>query len=138
REDVTREPWFASASGRHEHIDSLYATIAAVLPQRDSAGWLEALARLDVPCSRVNSLEDLLDDPHLADVGFFDVGPRYPGFIKRKLPQPIEFGGIPSLPDEPPPQLGADTRSVLEDCGYSAAEIEALLGCGAARACMDI
>lgn len=134
REDVTHEPWFASASGRHEHIDRLYATIAAVLPQRDCASWLETLSRLDVPCSHVNRLEDLLTDPHLADVGFFDVGPRYPASIKRMLPQPVVFGGVEALPDEPPPQLGADTRSVLADCGYSAAQIEDLLACGVAGA----
>lgn len=134
REDVLQQPWFATPKGRHEHIDSLYATIASVLPERDSASWIEALSRLDVPCSRVNSLEDLLADPHLADVGFFEVGPRYPGFIKRMLPQPIEFGGIDSLPDEPPPELGANTRSVLADLGYAEAEIESLLSCGIARA----
>lgn len=133
REDVISEPWFASASGRHEHIDRLYATIAAVLPERDSTSWLEALSKLDVPCSHVNSLDDLLHDPHLADVGFFDVGPRYPQSIKRMLPQPIQFGGIDEQPDDPPPELGAHTLNVLADCGYSPAEIETLLERGVAR-----
>jgi crotonobetainyl-CoA:carnitine CoA-transferase CaiB-like acyl-CoA transferase len=133
RDDVLRQPWFASPTGRHEHIDDLYAVISSVLPARTSADWLEALSRLDIPCSQVNRLEDLLDDPHLGDVGFFDVGPRYPASIKRMLPQPVVFGGIESEADDPPPGLGADTRSVLADCGYSQAEIGEMLAAGVAR-----
>ncbi len=68
--DVLAQPWFDQARGRHAHIDYLYSVVASVLPLRDSAGWLEALARLDIPCSQINRLEDLLDDPHLRDVGF--------------------------------------------------------------------
>jgi crotonobetainyl-CoA:carnitine CoA-transferase CaiB-like acyl-CoA transferase len=64
------------ADGRHEHIDYLYSVIAGVLPERDSATWLEALSRLDIPCSRVNRLEDPLEAPHLRDVDFFHVGER--------------------------------------------------------------
>jgi crotonobetainyl-CoA:carnitine CoA-transferase CaiB-like acyl-CoA transferase len=127
RDDLLAQPWFADPEGRHAHIDDLYAAIAQVLPQRDSAMWLEVLSRLDIPCARVNLLEDLLDDPHLADVDFFAVGPRYPPHIKRMLPQPVVFDGIPPQDDSPPAQLGADTRTILQECGYTAAQIEELL-----------
>jgi crotonobetainyl-CoA:carnitine CoA-transferase CaiB-like acyl-CoA transferase len=134
REDVLDQPWFAEPEGRHEHIDDLYGVIARVLPQRDSATWLQVLSRLDIPCSQVNRLEDLLNDPHLADVGFFEVGRRYPPHIKRMLPQPVIFDGIPPHDDSPPPPLGANTRTILQECGYSAAEIEQLLAEGVAHA----
>jgi crotonobetainyl-CoA:carnitine CoA-transferase CaiB-like acyl-CoA transferase len=107
------------------------------LPKRDSASWLEALSRLDVPCSRVNRLEDLLTDPHLADVHFFDVGPRYPAAIKRMLPQPVLFDGVEPEADEPPPALGADTRQILMDYGYTAAEVDELLALGVAKAAVS-
>jgi crotonobetainyl-CoA:carnitine CoA-transferase CaiB-like acyl-CoA transferase len=134
RQDVLDQSWFAEPEGRHAHIDYLYEVIVQVLPQRDSATWLEVLSRLDIPCAHVNRLEDLLTDPHLADVAFFEVGPRYPPHIKRTLPQPVIFEGIPPQDDSPPPALGADTRAILQRCGYSAEEIEQMLARGVARA----
>ncbi|MBL8267142.1 CoA transferase, partial [Steroidobacter sp.] len=133
RADVLEQPWFHQADGRHSHIDYLYSVIASVLPQRASASWLETLERLDIPCSVVNRLENLLEDPHLHDVDFFHVGDRYPPSIKRMLPQPVVFDGIAPKSDSPAPGLGADTRIVLKECGYSAAEIDELLAQGIAR-----
>jgi crotonobetainyl-CoA:carnitine CoA-transferase CaiB-like acyl-CoA transferase len=133
RAHVLDEPWFQQADSRQAHIDYLYSVIASVLPERDSATWLEALSRLDIPCSQVNRLEDLLEDPHLQDVDFFHVGERYPESIKRMLPQPVVFGGVEPEADFPPPTLGADTRTVLGECGYSAAEIDDMLSQGIAR-----
>lgn len=133
RTDVMERPWFAKAEGRQDHIDELYGVLAEALLQRDTASWIETLSRLDVPCSQINRLEDLLDDPHLADIGFFDVGARYPAEIKRMLPQPVVFEGIAPREDHPPRALGADTRDVLAECGFSPAEIEQMLAEGVAR-----
>jgi crotonobetainyl-CoA:carnitine CoA-transferase CaiB-like acyl-CoA transferase len=133
RADVLEQPWFEQADGRHAHIDYLYGVIAAVLPQRDSAAWLAALSQLDIPCSQVNRLEDLLDDPHLSDVDFFKVGSSYPEAIKRMLPQPVVFEGIAPEQDSPPPALGADTRAVLREFGYSSMEIDELMALGIVR-----
>lgn len=133
RADVLDLPWFHQPDSRHAHIDYLYSVIASVLPERESASWLETLSRLDIPCSQVNRLEDLLQDPHLHDVEFFHVGERYPENIKRMLPQPVVFGGVAPQADLPPPALGADTRTVLSECGYSTAEIDDMLAQGIAR-----
>lgn len=133
RADVLDQSWFHQADSRHTRIDYLYSVIASVLPQRDSSDWLETLSRLDIPCSQVNRLEDLLEDPHLHDVDFFHVGERYPSTIKRMLPQPVVFGGVASQADIPPPALGEDTRVVLSECGYSQVEIDELLAKGIAR-----
>ncbi|MBM0104277.1 CoA transferase [Steroidobacter sp. S1-65] len=133
REDVLNLPWFHQADGRQANIDYLYSVIASVLPQRSSASWLESLSRLDIPCSQVNRLDDLLQDPHLHDVGFFHVSEHYPPGIKRMLPQPVVFGGVTAEADIPPPTLGADTWDVLSECGYSTAEIDDMLTQGIAR-----
>lgn len=133
RADVLAQPWFEQPEGRHARIDYLYGVIASALPERDTASWLEALSRLDIPCSRVNSLEDLLRDPHLDDVEFFQVGKHYPPEIKRMLPQPVVFEGVASQEDRPPPRLGADTRAVLAKCGYSSGAIEQMIAQGVAH-----
>lgn len=69
-------------------------------------------------------LENLLRDPHLDDIGFCNVGYSYPPEIKRMLPQPVVFAGVAAKADVPPRSLGADTRAVLNECGYSSAQID--------------
>jgi len=127
RPDVLAQEWFQRAETRNARIDELYGVIAAALAERDTASWLETLTRLDIPCAQVNSLEDLLCDPHLRDVRFFAVGERYPRAIRRMLPQPVTFDGIASEEDAPPPALGADTFEVLADFGYSDEQIKELI-----------
>ena len=47
--------------------------------------------------------------------------------IVRTLRQPVIFRGVAAEPDHAPPSLGADTRALLADLGYSDAEIGTLL-----------
>src|SRR3546814_8892151 len=83
-------------------IDTLYAVAAESLPARNTADWLAALAARDIPCSQVPDLPSLLDDPHLAEIGFFDVPAGYPAGIERAIPQPVLFEGVAPAPDAAP------------------------------------
>jgi crotonobetainyl-CoA:carnitine CoA-transferase CaiB-like acyl-CoA transferase len=134
RKDVCAEPWFIDARLRQARIDDLYAVVAQVVPSRTTADWITALSARDIPCSEVNLLEDLLVDPHLDDIGFFDAGPGYPADIRRALPQPVIFEGIDAAPDSPPGLLGQDTRNILAECGFDDREIDALIAAGALHA----
>lgn len=134
RPEVCDEPWFRDARIRQARIDDLYATAAEALAHKTTDEWIAALSACDMPCSRVNSLDDLLDDGHLTDVGFFRVDPSYPAGITRALQQPIRFAGIEPCPDTPPPALGADSRTVLQECGVEASEIAALIDAGVVKA----
>jgi crotonobetainyl-CoA:carnitine CoA-transferase CaiB-like acyl-CoA transferase len=128
---ICEEIWFADALERQARLDYLYTVVSTALTARDTSEWIETLSRLDIPCSEVNRLEDLLEDPHLADIGFFDVDASYPAEIKRNLPQPVLFGGVGALPDRPPPTLSEHTREVLRGLQFDDQEIERLLACGA-------
>ena len=132
RQDIVNEPWFADGAQRQARLDWLYGVIIASLPARTTEEWLATFARLDIPASRVNRLDDLLDDPHLGDVGFFDVPAEYPREIVRMIPQPVRFGGLERRADRPPPALGADTRDVLAECGFANDAIERFVSRGVA------
>jgi len=131
RADLLTRSWFQSTPDRQAHIDELYAAAAESMPQRTTAAWCDLLIKLDIPFSPVASLQDLLTDPHLCAIGFFDTNPRYPASIQRKLAQPACFRGIDPVDDEPPHSLGADTRSVLREYGYSDLEIDGMVASGA-------
>jgi crotonobetainyl-CoA:carnitine CoA-transferase CaiB-like acyl-CoA transferase len=134
RADLCAEPWFIDPRARQSRIDDLYAVVAQVLPSRTTADWIAALSARDIPCSQVSLLEDLLVDPHLNDIGFFDVDPGYPADIRRTLPQPVHFGGVDPANDTPPGLLGQDSRTILAECGFDDSEVDALIAAGALHA----
>lgn len=133
REDVIAQPWFGDARQRQQRIGELYALLATTLPARTTADWIAALTARDIPCSQVSGTDDLLTDPHLAEIGFFDVPDSYPPGIVRSLPQPVRFDGIAPQPDIAPRAIGADSRAVLAQCGLDDEQIDALIAAGIVR-----
>jgi len=127
RPEVAELAWFRNATERSRRVDELYEILAAALPERTSAEWLAVFERLDVPHSPVRSPQDLLRDPHLADVGFFDCNFAGSTPVRRTLRQAVNVENVDVAPDLPPPPLGADTAAVLREAGCSDAEITAVL-----------
>jgi crotonobetainyl-CoA:carnitine CoA-transferase CaiB-like acyl-CoA transferase len=80
-----------------------------------------------------NSLEGLMEDPHLTDVGFFRIEDHpTEGRVKRTA-LPNRFSGGEREDEMPAPRLGADTRAVLAEAGYGSAQIDAMIAEGAAQ-----
>jgi crotonobetainyl-CoA:carnitine CoA-transferase CaiB-like acyl-CoA transferase len=132
QEDVAELEWFRDPKIRASRIDDLYALLADNLPLRCTEEWIAVLTARDVPCSTISSIDDLLADPHLSAIGFFDVPEGYPDDIVRAIPQTVTFGDTPIKPDMPPRAVGADTRDLLRNSGLSDPEIDALIASGVA------
>lgn len=126
---LMEEPWFATAAGRNAQAERLYGLLAEALPARGTEDWVAVFERLDVPYARLNSLDDLLADPHLEAVGFFEPTDDLPGRV-RSVPQPVGFEGVAEAADRGAPALGADGPAILAELGYDAAEIAALQAAG--------
>jgi crotonobetainyl-CoA:carnitine CoA-transferase CaiB-like acyl-CoA transferase len=133
RPDVVALPWFKDATERSKRVDELYAILAEALPARSSAEWLALFERLDIPHSPVRTPDDLLADPHLADIGFFETRFASETPVKRTLRQAVNMEEVGAEPDLPPPPIGADTADVLREAGCSESEITAVLPAGATR-----
>ncbi len=108
--------------------------LAKTLETKTTAEWLELLAKADIPSGPVVALEELYDDPHLQDVAFFG-DHEHPTEGSMKIPRPAVW-----MSETPPevgnlaPLLGADTRTVLADFGFSTGEIDGLLASGVVQA----
>lgn len=76
-------------------INELYERLAQILIERKNTEWMEMLIGADIPCTPVNSVDDLLVDAHLQAVGFF-VKTNHPteGAILGTKP-PIHFSRTP-------------------------------------------
>ena len=121
------DPRFNSAAARAHHIEEELDLLANTLTTKTTAEWLELLTKADIPCGPVVALEELYDDPHLQDVEFFG-SYDHPSEGKMKIPRPaVWMSETPPKVGNLAPPLGADTRAVLADCGYSTSEIDALL-----------
>ena len=133
RPELAADPRVTDDTRRSRSIAELYVILAEILPTRSTAEWLALFEELDIPAARMNTLDEVLTDPHLKAVGFFEE-------MNHPTEGPIRIPGIPVKIDgeqvkvrRPPPRLGEHTRELLAEAGLSAAEIDALCRCGAAR-----
>jgi crotonobetainyl-CoA:carnitine CoA-transferase CaiB-like acyl-CoA transferase len=133
RPELKTDPRFDSATARTANSVDYFKVRVDGLLQKTTAEWIEIFARLDIPAARYNSIDDLLDDPHLTDVGFFGAE-EHPSQGKiRRTKVPNAFSGGARVDERHAPVLGEHTADVLTEIGYTAAEIDALVAAGAAR-----
>lgn len=133
RADLAADPRFAGMHARTRNIEVLYALTAGFVAERTTQQWVETCTRLDLPYGRVNTLDELLTDPHLEAVGFFGELPAGDGESSMRLMGTgVRFDGRP-MPVRPPPALGEHTRELLREAGLDEHAIDALIEAGAAR-----
>jgi len=125
RPEMLADPRFADHSARSRHIDSIYAEVGRILCTRTTADWKRLFEDADIPCSPVNSLSDLLADPHLLAVGLVQTVDHPTEGAVRSVRAPTIWSE--TMPDPPlhAPGLGEHGRPVLEEAGCAEAEIEA-------------
>jgi crotonobetainyl-CoA:carnitine CoA-transferase CaiB-like acyl-CoA transferase len=133
RPELLSDPRFATHEARSRDFEGAYALIASEMRKRSTADWIAALETADIPVQRMNSLADIVEDPHLAATGYFrSVEHPTEGSI-RSMAVPSEWSESPPEYRRHAPLLGEHTREILREAGYAAPEIEALIASGAAR-----
>jgi crotonobetainyl-CoA:carnitine CoA-transferase CaiB-like acyl-CoA transferase len=128
--DQAHSPQVQDPVVRSQSANLLYGMIAAAAPARTSEEWLHELRARDIPCARVNSVGDLLDDPHLAATGFFREYDHPTEGRLRDARSPFRLYDEDEADDRPPPRIGADGRAILRECGYDDDEIDRLAARG--------
>ena len=133
RAEMLERPEFATYEARSQNYDKVYGMVAEEMKKRSTEEWLEALERADIPVQRMNSLADIMSDPHLAAIGYFrEVEHPTEGRL-RSMSVPSEWSESAPEYRRHAPRLGEHTREVLREAGYSAEKIDSLIKDGAAR-----
>lgn len=132
RPEMLEDQRVVDGKTRSEKIGELYEIVAECVAPWPTEDLLTALQAADVPSGPATRMNDLTNDPHLQAVGLFQEF-DHPTEGRIRLAGPgVKFSETPAGIRTLPAHLGADTRAVLKEAGYSEAEIDDLCADGAA------
>lgn len=125
------DPRLSDHAVRTAHYSEVYAIVAGILTTRSTAEWEKLFAENDIPSAPLHDLDSLIDDPHLAAVGFFkDMDHPTEGAI-RLTGIPSRWSATQPEITRHPPSLGEHSVEVLREAGFGEAEIQILCAEGA-------
>ena len=134
-EHVRDDARFATSSLRHAHRDELIPLIEEqTMTLTTRAMRSNAWSSVGVPCAPIADYGQVFTDEHLAARDFFWDAPHRVAGAVRQIGSPLRLSRTPPRRGAAAPMLGADTREVLREAGYTDAEIDALVAARAAVA----
>jgi crotonobetainyl-CoA:carnitine CoA-transferase CaiB-like acyl-CoA transferase len=113
--ELARDERYRTQEARSRHFGQLYEIIDVALKQKSTTEWIALLKDADIPFAPVNALDALLDDPHLAAIGFWRKleHPTEGALIQAGLP--ISFSLTPMEVRRHAPGIGEHTEEVLAE-----------------------
>ncbi|MEJ6389446.1 CaiB/BaiF CoA transferase family protein [Gymnodinialimonas ulvae] len=124
--DLLNDPRFDTNAKRLANRPALNARINDVTVGDTQASWITRLNQAGVPCGRVQSMIEVLNDPQVAAQEMvLDV--PHPGHGSAKMTGfPVKFSETPLEVRHAAPKLGEHFEIILREAGYSDQEIEQL------------
>ncbi|GAC1341841.1 MAG: CaiB/BaiF CoA-transferase family protein [Candidatus Dormibacteria bacterium] len=127
------DPRFATNPARVRNRGELIPLLEDALSRRDSAEWAEKLTEAGVPTGAINTIDAALAHPQVrAREMVLEVEHPSAGLL-RMVGSPLKLSDHLPTRTTPPPTLGEPTDAVLDELGYSRAEIAELRSAGAVR-----
>ncbi len=115
KETIGQDPRFSDYRTRGQHVRELYGMVDQVTMTKTTDEWLALLKPLQIPVVKMNRMDDLMTDPHLEAVGFFEryehpeAGPYY------GIKPPIGYSATPANVRRHPPRMGEHTDEILAE-----------------------
>jgi crotonobetainyl-CoA:carnitine CoA-transferase CaiB-like acyl-CoA transferase len=118
---------FNSTRARVENRVTIDGLIEQALSQDDADAWLAKLMAVGVPCGRINTVAEALDDPHTAARAMIETIEHPTIGALKMLGIPFKFSDTKCSVRRAPPTLGQHTDEILAgELGLDAAAIAEL------------
>ncbi len=118
---------FIKNKDRVAHRELLDGLIAQAFKSETAAAWVDKLKAAGVPCGRINSVQQALDDPHTAARRMVETVEHQKIGELKVIGTPFKFSDTPTSVRLAPPLLGGHTEDVLcGELGISAERIAEL------------
>ena len=132
-ERLAQDPALATNADRRERREEILEPIAARLAEQPAEHWLERFREAAVPCQVIQFLSEVVEDQQVkARHAIVEIEHPTAGQV-RTVNSPWRFGTHGKQQEHhPAPILGADTRDLLREVGYTEEEIDELTERGAA------
>ncbi len=132
RTELSEDARFATNAARMANRETLAEVLTAIFMTRSSADWLETLGKAGLPAGPVLSIAEMHQDRQtIARSMVADIEHPVAGNV-RAVGMPVKFSQTPCRTERPAPLLGEHSRQILQEIGFSAADIDQFLQNGAA------
>lgn len=122
--DLLERPAYATNQARLENREPLRCLITARTEAADVDHWIKVLNRAGVPAGRVQTLDQVFNDPQVLAQ---DMVLTCPGeHTVRVTGFPVKLSATPARLRRSPPALGEHSKEILAAIGYSTADIDKL------------
>ncbi len=127
RLDLLDDPRMQTIASRRAHMAELYEIVQEILLPYSTQDLIDFLTKADIPFTKVNTLESLLEDEHLTATNFFEerAHPEVGAYLATQ--HPAQFSETPATIRREPPTLGQDGKAVLVEAGLDETQIEELI-----------
>jgi crotonobetainyl-CoA:carnitine CoA-transferase CaiB-like acyl-CoA transferase len=110
---IDSDPRFRSPESRTRFAEDVGRFLAAQLPAKTNAEWLDLLHGIDIPACPVNAIEALRDDPHLTAVKLFEEAEHPTEGRVTMCRFPVQFSRSPASVRRLAPNLGEHNAELL-------------------------
>src|ERR1019366_63125 len=131
RPELKTDPRLNSIAARFKNTSEYFRIRAEGLKQKTTAEWLDIFDQSNVPAMPYQTLDELMQDPHLRDVGLLRLieHPTEGKVWNMGLPNKLSGGARKDF--LPAPKVGQQSVEILREADYSDADIAQLLASGA-------
>lgn len=125
--ELLKDPRYTNNSERVANRLALHDLLEDKFRSRTVAEWEVVLGAEGIPCSGVRSVANLVDDPQLDALGMLAHVPHPDIPDLRVVDIPLTLNGERATHRLPPPRLGEQTTSILDEMGIPPEDVEALV-----------
>jgi crotonobetainyl-CoA:carnitine CoA-transferase CaiB-like acyl-CoA transferase len=126
RADLLTDARFSDQAKLAANAPQLTAILDAMFAAQPMDHWHEIFDHAHVPFGVVREPSEVIADPQLVANDIVVPLEGAGGNLKSTISSPFKLHGTPKVPARRAPELGEHTDMVLEELGFTAAEIEAL------------